>query len=1182
MNSPRRPLRVAAAVATVLFLSPALARGATLQERSEAHLEAAMDGGLKPAVYHHLILALSWRDDLPDRHWADAALDRLTAVSGADPLMTAELHMARAQLAMEEGHPEAARELFRTDGGLERWWAAGPHSLEELNDFPTQATAPPADADWRAVPGTDPLGWVGLDGLGWPGERQFLWMATTVSSATTQPVALRLGTAQAARVWVNGELCGATDFPLTRGADQLSCGAWLRRGHNSIVAAVATERGGWWLRLRLTQPSGAPLQGVHELAEKPQTVPGLGRPAPAVRDMASEIQKAVDSGTPGARMAWAAWVLTHNTGVQGSGAGSAAAQAARDEAPGEARYLEARQTDEPGAQWKLLNAALDAEPDFLPARLSLARWYEDHGLAREAHATLAPALDEPAAAAQDLDTAAERWGETALPALDRLAERYPSCVTVLETRASRLLDAGRWATARRAVAALEAILPGDGKTADLAERLGMTCGDQEALRRQARRWLEMDPNRPALRIRLARFDQADGNAKDARKVLQRGLERCPDHVDLIYELARLEHAEGRDREASRLVAHLLELRPQDRRAQRLSDRMGGAAEDRSWIRPEATLRKMTVATPASDSPTRLLEHHEVRFLPGNLTEELVQRVILVGDPKKADEFRQMSVPYVPERQRLRVLAARILRSGGGQATATQQDTPRLADPSINMYYDTRLRILRYPELHRGDLLELCYILSETAEANETGAYMGGIVVIPNDTRVELAEVELDGPEQLLPSWELANIEGTPLQSRDDDGTVHLRWSWKGIPAASPDLPRPPAMLTTPHLAYSNHPDWGDLADWYQRHVGPRLLASRQVIETAHRLTRGLATREQRIAALYRFVTDKIRYVALEFGEHRFRPFSADWVLRHRMGDCKDKAALLVSLLSTLDIPARMVLIRTADQGPVAVTMGLLSDFNHAIAYLPDEDRYLDGTATGHDPARPPGPDQGAWALVIDGPESRPRTTPRTGAGEGHRTVRITAPGAGKPATITVALEATGDAADRIRGAFAGSQDRQRFARWLQRLFPSASLDADPVTALVAGQDPARVTLEASVPPAVLESAPGLRAYPGRFELANSLAPAAHRSTPLLIPERPDLRWSLEVDLGHVPAPLPEDVHLAGPHGRLDLEFRASATGYTVTGAFHLQAGLVPADAYPGLHDFLVRVDRELSRRMEAP
>jgi len=1182
MSSPWR-FRWLVALAAALLFHGATGRTATLQERSEAHLQAAIDGHLQPAVYHHLILAISWRDDLPDRGWADAALDRLTSVSGADPLMTAELHMARAQLALEEGHPGAARELFRSDGGLERWWAHGPRTLEELDDFPRQAEAPPSKVTWRAVPGTDPIGWVRLDGLAWPGERQFLWLATTVSSDTAQPAAIRLGAAQAARVWVNGELCGATEYPLARGADQLSCGAWLRRGNNSIVVAVATERGGWWLRARVTRPSGARLKGVRELAVKPRAISGAGRPAPAVRDMASEIHRAMDAGIPGARMAWAAWVLTHNTAVEGSGAGSAAAEAARTEAPAEARYLEARQTDEPGAQWKLLSASLDAEPDFLPARLALARWYEDHGLSRKAHTTLAPALDEPSAAAQDLDTAAERWGETALPALARLAQRNPSCVTVLKTRASRLLDAGRWEAARRAVAALEATLPNDGKTADLTERLAMTCGEQEALKRQAQGWLLMDPNRASLRIRLARLDQASGDIKAARRVLQDGLERCPDQVDLVYELARLEHAEGRDRQASRLVAHLLELRPQDRRAQRLSDRLGGEAEDRSWIRGEQSLRTMAQGVSLTDSPLRLLEHHEVHFLPGNLTEELVQRVVIVGDPKKADDLRQMSVPYVPERQRLRILAARILRAGGGETTATQQDTPRLADPSINMYYDTRLRILRFPELHRGDLLELCYILSETAEANETGAYMGGLIVIPNDTRVELAEIELSGPEKLLPAWELANIEGKPIRSRDAEGTVHLRWSWKGIPEAPPDLPPPPPLVSAPHLAYSNHPDWGSLADWYQRHVAPRLLASRQVVETARRLTDGLTSREQRIAALYRFVTDKIRYVALEFGEHRFRPFSADWVLRHRMGDCKDKAALLVSLLSTLDIPARMVLIRTADQGPVAIKMGLLGDFNHAIAYLPEEGRYLDGTATGHDPAQPPGPDQGAWALVVDGPGSRPRTTPLSSAGDGDRTVRITAPRrAGEDASITVGLEATGDAADRVRGAFAGSQDRQRFARWLQRLFPGASLSSGPVTTLSPGRDPARISLEASVPPAVLGSAPGLRAYPGRLELTSSLAPSARRSTPLQIPQRPDIHWELHVDLGRAPAPLPSDVHLAGPHGRLDLELQAVATGYVVTGALHLQAGLVPADAYPGLHDFLVRVDRELSRRMEAP
>ncbi len=1173
--------RLATALLGLALAVPLAAGAGSIEELSAAHLEAALDGGLRPADLHHLFLAFSWRDDLADHRWVDGAVDRLSATRVTDPLMASELRWLRARLAVEEGHPAAALELFRTDGGLERWWAAGPATLEELQDMESLESVPLDELSWRAAPGVDPLGWVAVSGLGWPGERQLMWLATTVTSDGDRPVALHVGAAQAARLWVNGELCVATPNPLRRGTDQTTCGAWLRDGDNLVVAAVGTERGPWWLRVRLTAPDGSPLTGVRETDRRPAAVEPLSRPAPGVRDLGREIVAALEEGRPGAAMARAVYLLFHRSEPEGSGAVTAACRAAREDAPAEARLLEALETDEPGARRQLLAAALEHDPGLLPARLALADWDHSRDLDVPAHAILEPVLSEPAAMARDLDLAADLWGATVIPRLEELGRRHPASVTVQSTLASRLMDASRWSAAREALGRLAALVPGDPATVGLRERLASACSDQEILRDIWERELAADPNLPDVRIRLARLLLAAGEADGAAAVLREGLDRAPGHVDLLHELARLAHAEGRDDEASELVAAILEIRPQDRRAQRLSNLLGVTGDDMGWVRPPGALREMASGVERTGRARLLLEHHEVRFLPGHLTEERVQRVVLVGDPEAARAFRTMSVPHVPERQNLRVLAARVLRAGGGETAAVQRDTPRLADPSINMFYDTRLRTFRFPELDEGDLVELTYILSETAESNETGAYAGGLVVIPDGAPVELAEIELSGPPGLLPAWELANVEGEPERTVDSDGTVHLRWRWEDLPEAPPDLPPSPPLLVTPHLAYSNHPDWGDLADWYQRHVAPRLMVSSEVRERALRLVEGLEGRRERIRAIYNFVTQDIRYVALEFGEHRYRPFSADWVLRHRMGDCKDKAGLMVALLSVVDIPARMVLLRTADQGPVAVRLGLLEDFNHAIAYLPEDDLYLDGTASGHDADLPPGADQGAWALVIDGPDSEPLTTPRPGSGVSRRVIRITA-GEGGRATVLVSMEATGDAADALRGTFRGSGDRQRFARWLQGLFPGADLVGDPVTRLRPGHDPAHLELEGTVARSALEAAPALHVYPGSVRLVAALAPSSTRTTPLLVPQRPVREWTVRVDLGRPPREHPEPVNLEGPHGSLRVEVIPQPTGYEIRGRMELRPGLLEPGQVPGLHRFLVGVERALERKLEAP
>ena len=81
-------------------------------------------------------------------------------------------------------------------------------------------------------------------------------------------------------------------------------------------------------------------------------------------------------------------------------------------------------------------------------------------------------------------------------------------------------------------------------------------------------------------------------------------------------------------------------------------------------------------------------------LPGNLVEERVQLAVLITAADQADGLLRHDLPWVPERQRMRVLAARSLRRDGSEVSARQGDTQRLVEPEFNLYYDTRMRVVQ--------------------------------------------------------------------------------------------------------------------------------------------------------------------------------------------------------------------------------------------------------------------------------------------------------------------------------------------------------------------------------------------------------------------------------------------------------------------------------------------------------
>jgi transglutaminase-like putative cysteine protease len=1158
--------------------SPASAT--TIDERVQDHVQSAVENGLDPFDFHHLFHAFHWRHTLSDWRVANRALDRLAAARPLDPLMADELRLIRAKLALNEGRPEAARELFRTMGGLSAWWVHGPEAIEELEDFAGRAQLPPEEAEWRAVPGTDPLGWVRIPGVAWPAQRQMVYLAATVESEREQPVALRVGASQVARVWLNGEQVLTTSQPIRHAEDQHVGGGWLQLGLNFVVVAVASESDDWWLRLRLTSPDGSPLQGVREVDQRPLHRPPLNRRAPELRSLEDELRRAMARGRDRAAIALAAFLVSRHPQPVGGGDVRSVCRAARSEDPAEARLLEWLVTTEAGAERELLEEAVAADPELHWARIELADWYHRRELYRQAVELLRPAENEPAVRATALRLDADLWGQVVISRLAALAREHPRCVTMSVMLADRAAHLGRWELAREAVDRLRALVPGRAEVVELDERLAEACGDGERLREILGDRLALDRNYPGLRIRLSRLTDVEDPAL-ARGLLVDGLDRCPDHVNLLMELARFEQSSGNDAAAVELARQVLELRPQDRRAQRLLDFLGEEGEDLSWLRSPEELWQLADQAPDGRPAVAVLDHTEVRFLPSQLTETRVQQAFLISDSERADEYLTHTIPNVPERQRLRVLQARILRRSGIRINARQSDTPRLAEPEFNLYYDTRLRVLRLPELEDGDLIEIAYVLSENAESNDTGPYRGGLLMIGHSVPVGLAEVELRGPEEQMPTWDLVHLEGEPVVIREVGDTLRYQWSWRNLEAIPVDIPPAPVLATMPHLVYSNHPEWGDLANWYERHVAPRIRSSRQVEETALRLTEGVDDRLEKIARIYRYVTIEIRYVGLEFGEHRFRPFSADWVLNHKIGDCKDKSALMVALFAAVDIPARMVMLRTADRGQAVSEIALLENFDHSIVYLPEDDLWLDGTASGHAPFPPPPIDQGAQVLVVDGPTSVLELTPTPGGGLARSEYKLRREEGGF-VSLEIRTEDTGEAADRRRLAFAGSHDPRRVARWLQNRFPGADLVSEPKLRMIPGRDPTVMEIEGVVSRSALLGAGGIRSYPGDFDLSRQLAPHDERSGPLLVPVRPSMEWSLEVELGRAPSDLPDSVELANDFGALDLQYENLGRGYRVTGAFRLSPGMVEAEATPAFRRFLVDVERHLARPLEVP
>jgi hypothetical protein len=114
----------------------------------------------------------------------------------------------------------------------------------------------------------------------------------------------------------------------------------------------------------------------------------------------------------------------------------------------------------------------------------------------------------------------------------------------------------------------------------------------------------------------------------------------------------------------------------------------------------------------------------------------------------------------------------------------------------------------------------------------------------------------------------------------------------------------------------------------------------------------------------------VTYQAWEFGIHGYKPYTATQIFEKKEGDCKDKALLFNTMLKEIGVDGYPVLLY-ADQSrdEEDLSLAMVGDFNHCIAYVPDTDgkgtpMFFDGTAEYASAYLPPLMDQGAKVLVV--------------------------------------------------------------------------------------------------------------------------------------------------------------------------------------------------------------------------
>ena len=519
----------------------------------------------------------------------------------------------------------------------------------------------------------------------------------------------------------------------------------------------------------------------------------------------------------------------------------------------------------------------------------------------------------------------------------------------------------------------------------------------------------------------------------------------------LLQAAESLHQAGEDEQARRLVEAFGRLHPTHGRARQLARVLGQAARGQADAvfgpvdLPALRARLATLSADAALVDVQELRHRDIHL---DATSRTWGRVVLAcqGDPSTLPRGYTLQYNYGVES--LQVLRARVHKHRGGFVDVLDDRIEILGEEQAELVEQGEQLVVPFEGMEPGDLMVLDFVNHEFGLPG-LREHPSDVFFLRREVPVLDARVSVAYPASLPFRYELRSEHDRLKIDETRDGDR------RGVVVRARDLPRWDPERPDDLFLYTTFASWRALGTYYHRLFSSAGRIPGRIPELARRVTRGVDDRGAQIDLLHRWVADGVRYFGVELDVHAYVPYPVETVLRRGYGDCKDKAALLATLLGAKGIRAVPVLVASGDDDVLAPTLPTLAAFNHLMLHLPDDGLFLDPTLP-HTPAGYlPEHVAGHHAYVIEAGHDSPGRLPEQSPDDNTfvEDLRVTSR-SDQRYEVVGSLVLSGELAYAL---LHWSADPQLFTeetvKLTQRLYPSLDIEAFEPSARVEGSQP---------------------------------------------------------------------------------------------------------------------------------
>lgn len=343
------------------------------------------------------------------------------------------------------------------------------------------------------------------------------------------------------------------------------------------------------------------------------------------------------------------------------------------------------------------------------------------------------------------------------------------------------------------------------------------------------------------------------------------------------------------------------------------------------------------------------EQYEVQNI-GKATEKIKTVLTIINDKSKQDNLRV----YYDQFTKVGKIKARLYDAKGEKIRDIHKDEIKdyAAFDGFSIYNDLRLKHVDFTYGNYPYTIEYEY------EVTHNGLQSYG-TWSPQQykTSIEKSIFELSLPADMDFRYKAFNLPESPSIKNEGD---KKRNAWQLLNQVvvqrepnAPDAYQPLPVLRTLPNDFEVDGYQGNMESWqafgrfmYELNENRDNL-SPAMVEKVKSLTAQATTNEEKIAALYNYLQENMRYVSVQLGIGGWQTFDAAYVEKNKYGDCKALTNFMKGMLKTAGIKAYASLIAAGDQSMEIKEDFTVPYFNHVILNVPAEDIWLECTSTSN-------------------------------------------------------------------------------------------------------------------------------------------------------------------------------------------------------------------------------------------